>query len=500
MEWIATLVPAAAADPIAALAAPPPGTSLVELRLDLFPDLDPAAAVAACPLPVLATLRSRAEGGGGPDDPERRRAALAAATEAGAALVDLDVDRDEPLLARLGLTPDQVILSWHDPSATPADLAARAAAMLDRPARWVKIVPTARTLDDLARVLDLHAAHNLPHRRHRRRLLTFAMGAVGQASRYLAPLLGPPLCYVPWCDYAPAAPGQVGRQRLEAALGHLSGPPRRLFAVVGADVTTSLSPVLYGAAFRAAGLHDLLLPLSVPDADELARVFVSRGASLLDRAGLEVHGLAVTSPYKRNAVTAATVAAPRARRAASANTLVPRPGQLLADTTDADGVVGALAARGIDPAGRTVLIQGTGGAARAAAVGLDLAGARVVLRGRDRNRTRATAGAVDVDWTEPDASPAADILVNGTPLGGGADDPSPFSEHEVRRAAVALEMVYRDHPTALEQLAAAVGVPCIGGREMLLAQGLAQFAAFTTTVPPRAAMRAALGLTSTADD
>lgn len=495
MEWIATLVPQTASDPLKTLASPPAGTALVELRLDLFPDLDPALAVAACPLPVLATLRSQAEGGAGPEDPTARGAALGAAAEAGAALLDLEFDRDQALVGRLGLTPDQIVMSWHDPAGTPPDLAQRAAAMLAHPARWIKLVTTARSLADMVRIIDLHAVHNLASRRHRRRLIAFAMGAVGQPSRYLAPLLGPPLCYVPWHGDAPAAPGQVSRERLEGAIGHLAGPPQRLFLVVGADTTASLSPVLYGAGFAAAGLHDLLVPVSVPDVAELDGLFVSRGRSLLDRAGLEIHGLAVTSPYKRQAAAAATIAAPRVRRAAAANTLVPRLRQLLADTTDADGVVGALTARGVDPAGRTAIVQGTGGAARAAAVGLDLAGAAVALRGRDTDRTRDTARALEVEWTAPDSVVEADILVNATPLGSDPGDRAPFAADELRVASTVLEMVYRDHPTALEQLCHDAGIACISGREMLLHQGLAQFAAFTTSVPPRAAMRHALGLT-----
>ena len=48
--------------------------------------------------------------------------------------------------------------------------------------------------------------------------------------------------------------------------------------------------------------------------------------------------------------------------------------------TDADGVVGSLVTAGIDITGKTAIIQGTGGAARGAAVGLDAAGANVTNR------------------------------------------------------------------------------------------------------------------------
>lgn len=494
MDWIASLTPDAAPDPLAALAGPPAGTTAVELRLDLFPHHDPAALVGACPLPVLATLRSRAEGGAGPDDPAERRRLIAAALEAGAALVDLEAERDLPLVDRLGLTPDQVVLSWHDPGGTPAGLDSVAARLLERPARWVKIVPTAHCLGDVTRILELHERYNLGLRASRRRLIAFAMGAVGLPTRYLAPLLGPPLAYVAWSDAAPAAPGQVSRGRIAAAIGHLAGPPSRLFAIAGADVTASLSPALHGAGYRGAGLYDLMVPVNVPDAAQLTGLFARRGVTALDRAGLLLHGVAVTAPFKRAAAEAATVAAPRVARARSANTLVLRPDQILAETTDADGVVGSLRARDVDAVGLRACVQGTGGAARAAAVGLHLAGAEVVLRGRDRDRTLEVAAEIGVAAIGPDDPAGAEILVNATPLGGREDDPLPFDPEELAGATAVVEMVYGDAPTILERAAAEVGIAVVGGREMLLHQGLAQFAAFTGRVPPKEAMRASLGL------
>ncbi len=145
MDWIVSLTPEVSDDPLAALASPPEGASVVELRLDLFPGIDIGAAISACPLPVLATLRSTAEGGRGPDDPATRSATLAAARDAGAALVDLEHARDTRLINALGLPPEQIVLSWHDPEGTPADLERIAAELLESPARIAKVIPPPRT-------------------------------------------------------------------------------------------------------------------------------------------------------------------------------------------------------------------------------------------------------------------------------------------------------------------------------------------------------------------
>jgi len=499
MDWIVSLTPEVSDDPLAALASPPDGASVIEIRLDLFPDLDLRAAISACPLPVLATLRSTAEGGRGSDDPATRSGILASARNAGASLIDLEHARDRGIVNELGLTPEQIVLSWHDPEGTPDDLESIVAALHDSPARIVKAVPTAASLADLESVLGLHQRFN-NRRAHNRRLITFAMGPVGLASRYLAPLLGPPLSFAAWESGSEAAPGQLPIARLETEIGHLTAPPQKLYGVVGADVSRSLSPALHNAGFRALDLPYLFVPVSVPDRGELIEIFSDLGTTLFDRVGLPAHGWAVTTPYKDIAAAAAEMAAPRVLRAESANTLVLRSNGMAADNTDADGIVASLLSIGIDAQGRTAVVQGTGGAARGAAVGLYLAGAEVSLRGRDSENTREFAEMLEIAALEPGGMPeGAEILVNATPLGTRGDDPSPFTGDEIAGATAVVDMVYGETTTALITNAEASGIPVVDGRTVLAYQAFAQFAAFTTTVPPKDAMLAAIGLPTSVD-
>jgi len=492
MDAIVSLTASVSEDPLHALAAPPPGSSLVEIRADLLADLDLAQAVRRCPIPVLITYRSESEGGRGSNDPETRRRVLTGAWESGAQLLDLELNRDLRLMDELGIEPERVMLSWHDSEGTPADLVSVVRTMLETRARWVKVVPFARTLADLTRIVSLQKRFARRNRLESR-LIAFAMGPVGLPSRYLSPLLGAPLTFVAWNDAAAAAPGQVTFEALDAAIGHLSGPPQRLFGVIGRDVSASLSPRLHGAAYRSCGLPYAMLPFSIPSATEARRLFQPGAGGIFDGAAPTLHALAVTAPYKELALQHATIAAPRARRAGAANTLILKQGQILADTTDADGITGSLLGAGIDPRGVTVIVQGTGGAARGAAVGLDLAGARVFLRGRDAARTSAVARQLGIAACAPgDVPDDATIFVNATPLGTRAGDPSPFTARELSGAAVIIDMVYGRKPPKLAELAAEASVTYIEGRAVLLFQGVPQFAAMTTHTPPIEAMRAAL--------
>jgi shikimate dehydrogenase/3-dehydroquinate dehydratase type I len=441
---------------------------------------------------VLATLRSQAEGGEGPNDPATRAKIIGAARDAGAALLDLEFQRDASLLSDLGLAPEATILSWHDPEGTPDGLAEIAGNLFDSPARWVKVVPSATRVAEMVAVLDLHQRFN-GGRSHQRRLMTFAMGAPGLASRYLAPLLGPPIGFAAWSDDAPAAPGQLSIDLTEAVIGHLGGPPQQLYGVVGADVTGSLSPILHAAGYRSLDLPYLLLPISVPDPDELVDIFGPRGTTPFDHVGLEARGWAVTTPYKEEAAAAADHHAPRVLRAGAANTLILGDQNVMAENTDADGVAGSLVSLDLDPRGRTAVVQGTGGAARGAAIGLHLAGANVALRGRSAERTRITAETMGVEWYGPnDRAPEAAILVNATPVGRESGESGPFTEDEITNAAAVVDMVYGGHTTELVARARELELPVADGREVLLHQGIAQFAAFTQRVPPKDAMRAAL--------
>ncbi len=497
MQWIVSLTPEVGHDLLESIKTPPPEAAVVEVRLDLFPDFDLSSAVASCPLPVLATLRSTPEGGRGPTEKSQRLKRLTAARDAGAAMIDVEWLRDREIIPALGLAPEQIVLSWHDPLGTPAGLEDQVVEMLNAGSgTWVKAVTTANSFSDLERVLSLYCSHKIPKAADQHRIVAFAMGAIGMPSRYLAPLLGAPMGFAAWTAAAAAAPGQVQVARMEAAVGHLSAPPRRLFAVIGADVSSSLSPTLHGAAFRAAGRPDCLVPVNVPDVDSLEHLFAPRGQTIFDRCGLTPGGWAVTTPYKGEAARAATVQAPRVKRAGAANTLLLRSGEVIAENTDADGVVGALTALGTRVEGTTVLVQGTGGAARGAAIGLMLAGANVVLRSRFDENAQRLAAELEVGSLCKCDGEGAEILVNATPLGQHPGDNLPFSRPEIERASAVVDMVYQENDTELVTLSRRAGLAVVDGTTMLAYQGIAQHAAFVAAIPPREAIFEALGLPS----
>jgi 3-dehydroquinate dehydratase/shikimate dehydrogenase len=493
MVIVATYVPDPAEDPRQAIACPPAGAHLVELRADLLPaGTDPAELVKASPLPVVVTLRSRAEGGQGPIDEDERRRFFERAVCWPVAFWDLEASRDGALLGAV-VPRDKAIWSAHLTNGAAAQLEEQAAEMLGSGARFVKIVPTVSSLAETLAVLRL--AQALDHgKRSERRAVVFAAGESGRVTRLLSPLYGAPLAYAAWSRERAAAPGQLVPEDLLALIGHLQGRPRRLFAVLGSTVGRSLSPRMHNAAFRELGLPHLFVPIEVGVPAELDVLIAPLGETALDELGVPAGGYAVTMPWKERAATRCTMLAPRAERAGAANTVLPRPGKVLGDCTDIDGITRVLAEEGVDLGKARALVLGAGGAARAAAVGLDLAGAEVALVGRDAGKVAAVAKRLGLASCELDGSDRFDVVVNATPAGSdGVSDPM-LEGLRVPAESVVVDLPYGSAPTFLEQLAARRQWRFVGGREVLLYQGVAQFAAMNGVAPPVRAMAAALGL------
>jgi shikimate dehydrogenase len=245
---------------------------------------------------------------------------------------------------------------------------------------------------------------------------------------------------------------------------------------------------MQGAALRAAGLREwryLLVPIPPERFADTVRGLAARG----------FRGLNVTIPHKEAALALAGEATPAARAIGAANMLTFGPGEAVeADNTDAEGLIGALPASH-EPAGRSALVLGAGGAARAAAWALKHAGARDVAVW-NRTAERAEALAEDVGVRAVRHPARADILVNCTSVGMKDPDETfktlPLQADDLGAGSLVVDMVYRPGGTRLLQVAQARGADVVDGLEILVAQGAASFERWTGHSAPRDVMRAAV--------
>ncbi|MBK5231338.1 MAG: shikimate dehydrogenase, partial [Thermoleophilia bacterium] len=143
------------------------------------------------------------------------------------------------------------------------------------------------------------------------------------------------------------------------------------YGVAGDPVGHSRSPAIHQAAYAALGIvaDYQLLPLPTPLFAQTVRALPESG----------FRGINVTIPHKRAALELATSASDAATAIGAANTLTFEHGKIRADNTDAPGMLAALET---EPRGKTVLVLGAGGTARAVLWALAAAGATTLVWNR----------------------------------------------------------------------------------------------------------------------
>jgi shikimate dehydrogenase len=262
---------------------------------------------------------------------------------------------------------------------------------------------------------------------------------------------------------------------------------RTRLGVVGWPVAHSRSPAIQNAALKAVGLGSewryQLLPIP-PD-------LFAETTTALAQAGFR--GVNVTIPHKLAALELADEATPSARAIGAANVLLfEDDGSIHAENTDAPALIAALP---FPAAGRTALVLGAGGSARAAVWALLDAGASEV-RVWNRTPERARRLCAELGSTAVTAAEPADLLVHCTPSGLDEQRSTlnqlPIDADDVARYGCVVDLVYTPSKTPLLRAARERKVPAVDGFELLVRQGALSFERFTGLPAPIEAMRAAV--------
>jgi len=273
----------------------------------------------------------------------------------------------------------------------------------------------------------------------------------------------------------------------------LGGTPT-LVGLIGHPVAGNPTGMMMEAAFEHAGLDWRYVSMDVaPDA--LAAAVAGLGA-------LGFRGFNVTMPHKVAILPLLSRLSPAVELIGASNTVVREGDGWTGENTDGKGFLAAVS-EVLDPRGLRVCLLGAGGAARAVAVELALAGAasiEVVNRDEGRGRslaelltTRTATTAAWRPWTSPIAiEPGVDLVVNATSI--GLHDPGAAPDVDLRQAGRPLvaDVVFSPPRTRLLQAAEAAGCRTLDGLGMLANQGVIGFRLWTGVEPDAALMRAVL--------
>jgi 3-dehydroquinate dehydratase/shikimate dehydrogenase len=419
------------------------GADCVEVRLDYLPNPQESVQVRwdNLPIPVVATCRGKDRGGQFPGTVEEEIRILQYAVENGAKFVDIDYRFARPFPGA------QVIASFHDFERTPNDLNSLLERICASSGQIAKLATMAQSWNDNRRLLDLFS------REWSKPVIVAGMGDIGQMTRVVAPSRGSFLTYAGLTANA-SAPGQLTLREMNDVYRFRDVlPSTKLVGIVGNPVGHSLSPDIHNRAFRFLDLDFLYLKLHTSDVKDF-----------FDNArAIGISGFSVTIPHKTAVMPFLDEVSDEAKRVGAVNTVVSRDGKWIGDNTDVHGVKVALASAGFNHDGKTVVILGAGGAAKAAVAALE--GARDI---RVLSRKEV-----------PEASRyPCDLLINATPVGM-----FPYVDATPLRgripADVVLDMVYNPPITSLLRSARDQGKTAIQGTTMFLAQAARQFEIWT---------------------
>ena len=445
---------------------------LIELRLDTVSDPSVAGALAGRRRPAIITCRPAWEGGEFKGSEEERKQILADGLSLGAEYVDVEWRaRFDDLIARAG--GRRIVLSAHDYLGVPIDLTARVHAMRSTGAEVIKIAATLTSLSDCVPLLDLGAQSG-----RQSGLALIGMGPYGLATRVLAGRFGSIWTYA-------GALKEIGQLSAHALLRdyHFRAvtDTTEIYGVAGGSVLHSVSPAMHNAAFRAARVDAVYLPLPATNAADFARFGRAIGIS----------GASVTIPLKVSLFDCVDEVYSVARRIGAINTIRVEGGRWIGGNTDASGFLEPLQEK-VQLAGLRAAVLGAGGAARAVTVALASSGCSVRLHARNRQQAEETAmlASAEVGGWPPEPG-SWDLLINCTPIGMYPRlDDTPLPADQLTGHYV-YDLVYNPSVTRLLRDATARGCQTIGGLDMLVAQAREQFQWWIGSKPHAGVMREA---------
>ena len=267
----------------------------------------------------------------------------------------------------------------------------------------------------------------------------------------------------------------------------------RTYCIIGDPVDHSLSPAMHNAAFKALNLNCTYIAFRVAE-NELE-------AGIQSLRNTNIAGFNVTMPHKIAAMKFLDDLDDTCLKINAVNTVNNENGRFKGYNTDMYGFIQPLKKRKISLAGKTVLLMGAGGAARAVLAALaDEHVGKIFIANRNIARARDIAEHakklnLDCELTTlENASKLANkagLIINATPMGMGRE-PSIIKPEDIGKESVVYDLVYRPMETGLIQSAREAGATVVYGYEMLVEQGAKSFEIWMKMEAPRDIMKKTL--------
>jgi shikimate dehydrogenase len=238
---------------------------------------------------------------------------------------------------------------------------------------------------------------------------------------------------------------------------------------------------MHNAAYDKMGISSRYLSYCVKSAKEAIGKIRELG----------IRGASITIPFKTDIMKHLDRTDQSAVAIGAVNTVTREDGLLCGANTDWLGLVTDLKEK-MTIRGKTFLVLGTGGTARAALYGIIREGGIPVLCGRTKEKMEALAAAFGCGTLPPAAigDIRADCLINATPVGMHPhNDASPVDKSILCHFRGVMDVIYNPPRTKLLADAEDAGCIVLSGVGMFVNQGAEQIRLWTGLEPPKAVMR-----------
>ena len=262
---------------------------------------------------------------------------------------------------------------------------------------------------------------------------------------------------------------------------------KRVFSIISDDrVFRTKSPAMFNAALEHSGIDGVYVPLEVAPEN--------LGQAVKSMVWLNFAGANITVPYKEKVMPYLDILSEGANIIRAVNTITIENGQLKGYNTNAIGFMKAMEEVGFQPADRSILVFGAGGAARAVVFILNWLKAKPIYVAA-RNISKAKSLCKDLggepvsleDLTSRQLS--ANLLVNATSV--SSPEESPEMAHMLDGLGISdcrwvVDLNYDRADNFWQGLALRMGTPFMDGLPMLAQQASKSFALWTRLqVPPK---------------
>jgi len=258
----------------------------------------------------------------------------------------------------------------------------------------------------------------------------------------------------------------------------------KVFCIIGDEQALRVkSPAMFTAILRRAGIAGAYVPFRVDPSDI--------GQAIQSLRILHMAGANVTAPHKETVIPYLDVLSEGANFIGAINTIVRKGNALKGYNTNAIGFMDALNYAGFNVAGKSALVIGTGGAAKAVVFILNwLRAASIVVAGRNPEKARQIAGGTATSLASLAEKPVtAQLIINATSVSSYDESPdlgSLVARLEFSACELLMDLNYGRDENFWRIAAQTRGISFMDGLSALAYQAKRSFALWTGIQVPAA--------------